>query len=68
MTFIIGVVMLGTGLFILSIARSRDGRRTAFMESGFIESAVMLLVIVLVLGGIGILIGSAAELIEGAEV
>ena len=55
--------MLSAGLFILSIARPRDGGQAAFMKSELFEFAVMLLVIALVLGGTGIIIGSAAELV-----
>lgn len=67
-TFVIGVVMLGAGLLIISLVRPRDGKRAAFMKSEFIELVIMLLVIALVLGGTGTLIGSVAELIMGTEV
>ena len=65
MTFIVGFVLLGSGVIILSIARPRDGKQAAFMKSEIIESAVVLLTIVLVLGGWGILIGSTLNLLAG---
>lgn len=65
MTFIIGFAMLGAGVLLLFIAQPREGKQAAFMKPGFIEFSVMMLVIVLVLGGLGMLIGSIANLIAG---
>jgi hypothetical protein len=67
-TFLFGLLLHATGLLILSLAQPRDGKQPTFMKSEVIGTAVMLLVIVLVLGGLGIIIGSVANLVDGGRV
>ena len=63
MTFIIGFVMLSCGVALLRLASPRGGKQPALMTREAVQFSVMFLVIVLVLGGMGTLIGSALTLI-----
>ena len=66
MIFLFGLLLHATGLLILSLARPRDGKQGIFTKSEVMET-VMLLVLVFVLGGLGLIIGSAANLIDGGR-
>ena len=65
MVFVLGVVLLGAGILVLRILSPMSGNQPAFMKRPGAPTAAIFVVQALILGGLGLLIGGAANWATG---